>query len=78
MIIEKLLLAELSAQQNMKREKHRLKAVRSLIDLLSQIDFTAEVVPIKGTKKLNDLLVSLKGKPLSNWETDLVSEIVNN
>jgi len=77
MIIEKLLLAELSAQQQIKREKDKLKAVRSLIDLLSQIDFTAEVVPIKGSKKLNDLLVSLKGKPLSNWETDLVSEIVN-
>ena len=76
MIIERLSKAENDTQLRIKEEKERLKAIKSIIELLSEIDFTAEVIPEKDKDRLTRLLVSLKGKPLDENEIVLINEIV--
>ena len=78
MIIEKLIHAVNDIQLRMEKENKRLGAIQSIRKLLTEIDFTAEVVPVEDEDQLNRLLVSLKGEPLAENEIDLINEIVKN
>ena len=61
--------------ENVNPEK--LKAAYFIKELLSQIDFTAEVIPENNTERFSRLLISLKGGPLNKYETALAEEITN-
>ena len=54
----------------------KIETIIEFKELLNQIDFSTEVVPIEDNEKLTNLLTSLKGKQLSSIETKLVEEIV--
>ncbi len=57
-------------------ENNKLKAARSIMELLGKIDFKAEVVPENNLEMFTRLLISLKGEPLNKDEAELVREIV--
>jgi hypothetical protein len=57
-------------------DSEKLKAAKSIKDLLTQIDFSAESVPENNPDMFVRLLVSLKGKPLNEAENELVMEIM--
>jgi len=59
--------------------KHDLLAtIKSVTELLGQIDFSSEVVPYEDIEKLSNLMVSLKGKELNEEEMKLIYLIVQN
>ena len=60
------------------REIIKLNAIKSIEDLISTIDFSAEIVPIEDNKKLQKLLTSLKGEELSLTEIEIIKEISEN
>ena len=76
MIQTKLLLIEYSIINESKNNQWKLKTVRLIRDLLAQIDFSAEVVPVENVNKLTGLLTSLKGSDLNHEEKLLVKELV--
>ena len=76
MIQTKLLLLEYALFKEKDLDIKRLGAVRGIKKLLMKIDFNAEVVPMENSKKLNDLLVSIKGNPLTNDEIKLTEELI--
>ncbi len=76
MIIEKLSKIEAAAKYNIYNEYRKIETIIEFKELLNQIDFSTEVVPIEDNEKLTNLLTSLKGKQLSSIETKLVEEIV--
>ena len=76
MIQTKLLLMEYAAVNNPAQNPEKLNAIRELKNLLIQIDFRAEIVPMENALKLKDLLASLKGKPLSNCEIMIIEELI--
>jgi len=77
MILEKLLLAEFTVQDNIETEEGKLKAIRSIRSMLNGIDFNSEVVIDDDEKRLTRLLASLKGDSLSKVEMELIQSIVN-
>lgn len=54
----------------------KLKAIEEVKRLFTKIDFNAEVVPMDSAGKLKELLVSIKGTPLTKEESELVEELV--
>ena len=54
----------------------KLKAIDEVKRLFTKIDFNAEVVPMDSASKLKELLVSIKGTPLTKEESELVEELV--
>ncbi len=78
MIVENLLKVVNDIQFRIEQENGRLVAIKSFRELLSDIDFTSEVVPVEDETRLTRLLVSLKGKPLTKDEMDLINEITKN
>jgi hypothetical protein len=54
----------------------KLKAIREIKRLFTQIDFNAEVVPMDSSIKLKELLISIKGTQLTKEESKLVEELV--
>jgi pantothenate synthetase len=76
MITQKLSEIELDVKYNIYLEQKRLKAIKTIKELLDQIDFSVEVVPFGDIKKLSKLLVSLKGKALDEEENRLIEKIV--
>jgi len=76
MIQEKLLLIEYAVVKNPHIYKWSLNTVRKIRDLIAQIDFNAEVVPVESATSLQHLLTSLKGDSLSEDESELVVELV--
>lgn len=53
----------------------KLKAIEEVKRLFTKIDFNAEVVPMVSASKLKELLVSIKGTPLTKEESELVEEL---
>ena len=77
MIRINLLLVEYMYGKGNRANEGKLKAIHSIKELLSQIDFNAEVIPEDNIERFTCLLTSLKGQPLNNDETELAEEIVN-
>ncbi len=78
MINTKLLLLEYATHDNNGDGHARLDAIQSIRGIVSQIDFTAEIVPIDEPERLIKLLTSLKGEQLTGHEIDIVYDISNN
>ncbi len=78
MINTKLLLLEYVAHNENGQGHAKLEAIKSIKGIISQIDFTAEVVPIDDPERLIKLLVSLKGEQLTGNEIDIIYDISNN
>lgn len=74
MILEKLLLIELDAQNN--NDLKKIEAVKTIKNLINQIDFRVETLPMEDNERLAKVLYSLKGEQLSKYEMKLVKEIV--
>jgi hypothetical protein len=77
MINTKLLLLEYAAK-NSGANQERLAAIKSIKETISQIDFTAELVPIDNPERLLKLLLSLKGEQLNPYEISVIYDISNN
>jgi pantothenate synthetase len=75
MIQAKILFLESELDKNPFENKDMLQSVRSLKELLNQIDFNAEVVPTENIKKLNCLFESLKKDTLTKQEKLLIKKI---
>ncbi len=75
MIKSKLIHIEEATINDLNQNNLKLKAIRETKKLLTQIDFNNEVVPMKSSIKLKELLISLKGKNLTREESNLVEEI---
>ncbi len=76
MIIDKLSKIELTSKYRINSEYRKLDTVRIFKELLNQVDFSSEIVPMEDYKKLTKVLTSLKGKQLSKCETKLIEELV--
>ena len=70
------MVEEFATERNIKKEYIKLKAIRSISELLNQIDFSVEVVPTKDPDRLKRLMVSLKGEPLNSDEIKVIHLIL--
>jgi len=55
----------------------KLDTIKRMIDLVGEIDFKVEYVPITNYDRLYRLLTSLKKTALSQGEIDMIKEITN-
>lgn len=55
----------------------KIKAAANIKALLSMLDLSVEVVPENSPDMLTRLITSLKGKPLTKEEAELIFEIAN-
>jgi len=69
---------ELEAKMQNEQVQKRVQAIKSLQQILNQIDFTVEEVPIDDSDRFLKLLRSLKNDQLSEEEESLVDEILAN
>ncbi len=76
MIKYKLIMIEQGTLNNPIQDPLKLKAIREIKRLFTQIDFNAEVVPMDSSTKLKELLISIKGTQLTKEESKLVEELV--
>ena len=76
MILDKLTSIELEVKSNIYKEQNKLVAIKTLQDLLDQIDFNSEIVPMENIEKLSRLLNSLKGRALNEEERELLSRLI--
>ncbi len=72
----KLIMIEQGTINNPNQNPLKLKAIEEIKRLFTKIDFNAEVVPMDSATKLEELLVSIKGTPLTKEESELVEELV--
>ena len=78
MIKEILIAIEEEARDRLNREQRNLIAVKTVTELLNQIDHEVEEVPLQDRDRLSRLLVSLKGCPLNEEESHLIEQIITN
>lgn len=78
MITASISNVKLATCYKISREIIKLNAIKSIENLISTIDFSAEIVPIEDFEKLQKLLTSLKGKELSLTEIEIIKEISKN
>ena len=65
---------------NLKESFHipaKIKAASDIKAMLSMVDLNVEVVPENSIGMLTRLITSLKGKPLTKEEVDLIHEITS-
>ena len=77
MIKVNLILSKYLTEKENSVEEGKCKAANSIRELLSQIDYKAEVVPENSLDMFTRLLLSLKGEPLDKNENELIEEIIN-
>lgn len=75
MIQELLTDIELEVKYKIYTEQKNLVAVKSLKELLNQIDHEVEFVPVEDKERLSRLLVLLKGQALSDVENRVIERI---
>jgi len=76
MILDKLHQIEEKSRLSIKKEKERINTIKSMRELLNQIDFSSEIVPVKDIKQLTILIYSLKGKVLTEEEMNIINELI--
>jgi len=76
-MIKKILIAiEEEARDRVEREQKSLVAVKTVMELMNQIDHEVEEVPLQDRDRLSRLLISLKGSDLNEEENRLIERIV--
>lgn len=75
MIHQKISKIKLSATFKIDEEVNRLVAANTIQELLKQIDFSSEVIPMNDSEKLIKLFTSLKESELNKNEIQLIKEI---
>ena len=78
MIKEILIAIEEEARYRVYQEQKSLVAVKTVIELVNQIDHEVEEVPLQDRNRLSRLLVSLKGTELNEEESRLIEKIITN
>jgi hypothetical protein len=78
MIKEILIAIEEEARDRVYREQKSLVAVKTLMELVNQIDHEVEEVPLQDRDRMTRLLVSLKGCDLNDEEKRLIDRIITN
>ncbi len=78
MIKEILIAIEEEARDRVYREQKSLVAVKTLMELVNQIDHEVEEVPLQDRDRMTRLLVSLKGCDLNDEEERLIDRIITN
>jgi hypothetical protein len=78
MIIEKLSKIEVTSKYKINSEYRKIETVRIFRELLHEIDFSSEEIPLEDIEKLTELLTFLKGKELNKCETNLIKELIEN
>ncbi len=76
MIKSRLLEIEYKSINKTIKQPEKLVAILRIKQLLSQIDFNAEIVPLQDEEHLVKLLTSLKNKRLSKQELLIVKELI--
>jgi len=76
MIKEILVAIEEEARDRVYREQKSLVAVKTVIELMDQIDHEVEEVPLQDRDRMSQLLVSLKGSELNDEENRLIERII--
>ena len=76
MIRERLTAIEQDVKNRIYLEQKSLVAVRTLKELMDQIDHEVEDVPLEDKDRLSRLLVSLKGGALTEEESRLIERII--
>ncbi len=77
MIHQRLYEIQEQTLANISREQKRLETVLTIRDILSAIDYSAEVLPVNNKEKLIRFLDSLKKKPLTGNEIKVLEEIIS-
>jgi hypothetical protein len=77
MIRKNLLLLEYMVIKRIEKDTTRLEAIRCINKLLTEANIELDKLIIKNKVELLETLVSIKGKPLSYSETELIEEIFN-
>jgi len=78
MILDKLSKMECETELESRVVADRVKAIKSLREILSQVDFSVEEIPMGDNDRFLGLLKSLKDGALSNDEEKLIDEILQN
>ena len=78
MIKEILIEIEEEVRDRVYREQKSLVAVKTVMELVNQIDHEVEEVPLQDRNRLSKLLVSLKGTELNEEESRLIEKIITN
>ena len=78
MIKEILIAIEEEARDRVYREQKSLVAVKTVMELVNQIDHEVEEVPLQDRGRMTRLLVSLKGCDLNDEEERLIDRIITN
>ena len=76
MIQTKLLIIEYNTVNSPEQNQNKLKSIRGVRNLLMQIDFISETVPMDNIEKLKELLTSLKGEVLTKEESCIAEELI--
>lgn len=77
MILKTISIIKHTSTINIQKEVEKLETIATIENLLNQVDFTSEVVPINDVDKLTKLISSLKEAELNTKEIALVKEITN-
>ena len=78
MIKEILIAIEEEVRDRAYREQKSLVAVKTVMELVNQIDHEVEEVPLQDRGRMTRLLVSLKGCDLNDEEERLIDRIITN
>ena len=78
MIKEILIAIEEEARDRVYREQKSLVAIKTVMELVNQIDHEVEEVPLQDRDRMTRLLVSLKGCDLNDEEERLIDRIITN
>jgi hypothetical protein len=78
MIKEILVAIEDEVKDRVYREQKSLVAIKTVKELINQIDHEVEEVPLQDKDRLSRLLVSLKGRELNEEESRLIERIITN
>ena len=78
MIKEILVAIEDEVKDRVYREQKSLIAIKTVKELINQIDHEVEEVPLQDKNRLSRLLVSLKGRELNEDEIRLIERIITN
>ena len=62
-------------EKNSSQNPSKIKAASDIKAMLSMVDLNVEVVPENSIEMLTRLISTLKGKPLTNEEKELIIEI---